>query len=146
MLPAAVVLLLVGCTSLSQPVPFEERKGLVVVRVRVNGAPPAPFVLDTGASVSLIDERFARRLGVAPGAARAELTGIGPGNFRRASVAALAEIALGEVVQRNGRAVVHDLRAFDKLIGEPVAGVLGHSFLKDHRLIVDYRVRQVRLE
>ncbi|HEX8686622.1 MAG TPA: retropepsin-like aspartic protease, partial [Pyrinomonadaceae bacterium] len=45
-------------------IPFELYANIPFVRARVNNSPPLWFMLDTGASGSLIDARRARRLGL----------------------------------------------------------------------------------
>jgi hypothetical protein len=55
----------------------QDRTVLVLVPVTISGHGPYDFVLDTGASVSLIDETLAARLGLAVTGANHPVSGIG---------------------------------------------------------------------
>ena len=44
--------------------PFEHYYGLIFLSVRVNGSEPMSFVFDTGASITIINDRSADRLGL----------------------------------------------------------------------------------
>lgn len=46
-------------------IPFEYRAHHVWVRASVNGGPPADFIYDTGASVTVIDSAYAAKIGLA---------------------------------------------------------------------------------
>jgi hypothetical protein len=59
--------LLVGVTVAAAPVheiPFDFRTRQPIIRVRVNGGRPVPFLFDTGASIHVVDEAIAREAGV----------------------------------------------------------------------------------
>ncbi|MBI1735660.1 MAG: TIGR02281 family clan AA aspartic protease [Candidatus Rokubacteria bacterium] len=103
-------------------VPLEASRGVWVAHVTVNGAHAARFLVDTGASVTLVSPRFARTLGLAalPGTTMMPLQTVA-GQTTGAS-AVLASVRLGTAEARDVPAVVHDP-------GLDLDGILGNSFL-----------------
>lgn len=62
--------LVVGCASLRPPPPLEvplhrQADGRIIVDVTVDGLGPFPFLLDTGASVTILDDALVAELGLA---------------------------------------------------------------------------------
>ncbi len=92
---AALTLLLAACSVTIEPaavssptangsvtIPVQVKQGdndatLVTVPVTIQGQGPFNFVIDTGASVSLIDQPIARQLGLAAAGAPQSIAGIG---------------------------------------------------------------------
>jgi predicted aspartyl protease len=130
----------------SAPIPFETVEGLIVVQARINRGLPAAFVLDTGATVTLLNDRFVRERRLQRERNRAQLASIGSGALRPASLVRLERIEVGPATATGQRAVVQDLRTFERLLRRPVAGVLGYSFLGHYRLVIDYGQRRLWLE
>ncbi len=70
-------------------VPFEYRERHVWIRASVNGRPPADFIFDTGASITVIDSAYAARIGLRT---EGEQQGQGAGATGRASFASLKSL------------------------------------------------------
>ena len=91
LLGAAIVLALAGCTvggggsSSTGPgtsIPLQILKGqnnatLAVAPVTINGHGPYPFIVDTGASISLISRSLAQQLGLPRTSGRLPVSGVG---------------------------------------------------------------------
>ena len=99
---------------------------LVLVPVSVNGSKPALFVLDTGASSSVIDEADAAQFGLKPGAKNVTLE-------------------LGEVKLPALDLVAIDLSGVEAGLGQHVAGILGSEIFKQQVVEIDYANKAVRL-
>ena len=116
----------------------------LVVPVQVNDAGPFPFVLDTGATVTCLDESLITQLELkdTPGtvAFGGSIRGLG-----RMRLVTLASVTLGEATVRNLQGCAVDLSPMQKA-GLDVRGLLGLNFLKQYRLTVDFPARVVRVE
>jgi len=65
-----------GQKSPSATIPFEiNEKGLIIINLQINGAVVSKFVLDTGSSVTVIDDDMADKLGLELKAEKAKITG-----------------------------------------------------------------------
>ena len=122
-------LLLVAAVAAAAPdeLPFEFTTRQPIVRVRVNGGEPVPFVVDTGASIHLIDSDLVRTLGgvqvQAPPGGR-QISGGGQGSIAVQTVDGLT-FAVGSVSWTNQRATVVPLgypktKHYAGLIGAPI--------------------------
>lgn len=111
-------------------IPLEASRGVWVALVTLNGGPTGRFLVDTGASVTLVSPRLARQLALSsqPDVAPTALhTVAGP---TTGASTTLASIRLGEAEARNVPAVIHDP-------GIDLDGILGNSFLGRFVLTLD---------
>lgn len=146
----ALALVVAAPLSAQQPlatVPVELHAGHVYLRVAANGATPAWFILDTGASTTL-DSAATATLGRPTG--RAERGGGGGEqavDVRFADVAlALADSGgapLAAVAVPRQRVAVVSLSAISRAEGRPVAGILGGSFFGRYAVVIDYARAEV---
>lgn len=118
-----------------QGIPFSlDASGAIVVPVHLDGQGPFRFMLDTGASASLVADTVAHRLG-APIVARAEvITATG----REMHEVAALRLTLGDVsAERLLPSVMpaHILTA----VSPRIDGILGQDFLMKHNYTLDYR-------
>lgn len=123
-------------------VPFRLRTNLIVVDVRVNGE-TAGFLLDTGASSSLIGRSLADRIGIECVERSAAM---GAGGSVEVAVARLDSLGLGDLVDSGIACAIMDLTPLTQQIGAEVEGVLGFDFFGRGTLHVDYPARTVRIE
>lgn len=118
----------------------------VVVRVSINGAEPEDFILDTGASLSLLDEDYARRIGIQP-EGQASIQGISAsGGMRFARVRSIAVRGRGASAAslRDFKVGVLDLaRGQQVLLWRKTMGILGADFLSHFTVELDYDGRLV---
>lgn len=120
---------------------FELHRNLIFVPVRVNGAKPLAFVLDTGCADCLIDHAPARELGLKlePGG---KGVGIGdtPYDFQSAKNVSLAFAGIDLAVPS---AAVVDLSSMRHVLGRPVDGALGYDVFAQYVVAVDYEKHRV---
>lgn len=127
-------------TDLSAPVRIPARileDRLVVVPVSVSGRGPYSFLLDTGSSVSIVDEGLARELDLpVAGTTLAETaTSARPGDLVE------AVLSLGRV-ERAGAVLRAPLRTLQRVDGA-IRGVVGQDLLRQANWWLDYRGRAV---
>jgi predicted aspartyl protease len=156
-LAAVAVLSLGGCVAAGEPAPdavapesgqvaFEfagPGGAALVVQVRVNDSGPFPFVLDTGATLTCVDETLARELNLPEAAG---VVGVG-GGVRGLGALRLVEIervSLGAATVRGLRGCTLDLAQMQKA-GLTVRGLLGLNFLKPYRLTIDFPSKRLEL-
>lgn len=112
-----------------------DAQGGIAVTVRVNGAGPFTFLLDTGASRSLISDDLADELG-APVVAKSEVVTISGSEMR--VVVRLSSIALASARVDALLAPVLPSAQLAR-VGRGVRGVLGQDFLSAFNYTLDYR-------
>lgn len=125
------------------PVNFRLVKGcFVVIPVRVNGAGPFDFLLDTGTNTTLITPELARRLGLS---AAGQVSLITPSGATATPRAVLDSLALGtKSVER--LEVLYDGLPGVRSADAKILGVLGQNFLSCFNYLLDYRKRQIAFE
>jgi predicted aspartyl protease len=111
-----------------------------IVRARVDGGRAVPFLVDTGASINIIDEHIAREAGVATGRSR-ELRGGGEGRVT-AMLGGPLRLEIDDIAWAGQRASIVNL-------GYPqskhFAGILGAPILKRYTVQFDFNQRKLRL-
>jgi hypothetical protein len=119
-------------------IPFRYNARHVWVRARVNGAEPADFLLDTGASVTILDSTYAAKLGLAM---QGELQSQGAGATGSARFAQLQTLTLlgadGDELQMSGQKIgVMSVNPFlAPFFWRDCAGVIGADLMT--RLVTD---------
>jgi hypothetical protein len=119
---------------------FRLRDGyLIVVQTKVNGFGPFSFLLDTGATRTVIDPELARLL-QAPVVGNASLTGIL--HVRLDELVRLEDVRLGGV-SSSGLGAIVDKLARQKTLAPGIRGVLGEDFLSRFDILIDYKQRSL---
>lgn len=152
LLTVAVCFLILLCSSIcpaqvkTRPIaeaPFEFHKNLVFVKVQINGKGPFNMMLDTGTDPSAIDLAAAEEIGL-----KLKSTGknaVGSGTDKNAIFdVAPVKVKVGKLKAENVEIAGVDLSAISKALGKPLHGVLGHSFLNNRIVQIDYPKRLVR--
>jgi hypothetical protein len=112
------------------------RETFAVVPVTVNGTGPHPFLLDTGATTSMIDPALVARLGMATTGSAVQQTAT-----RAARVDLIrVSLALGGVSRRDVEVIATPLDAV-RALDEAIVGVLGQDLLRSANWWLDYRRR-----
>ena len=111
-------------------VPFNLYDHLILVEVTINGSKPVSMILDYCASYTSITPELAERL---------EL------NSTNGSLSVLKEVKIGDgATGRNIQAVVTDLGSITyKQRGLDIEGIIGTSFLFQHKITVDYTRQRI---
>lgn len=119
------------------PLTIDENGG-VIVDVRVNGAGPFKFMVDTGSARSAVDEALARELGT-PVVAKSEVVTSAGSELRL--VARLASVAIGARSEMHVNGILAPILPAARLavLGRGVRGVLGQDFLSAFNYTLDYR-------
>ena len=121
--------------------PFRYGTRHVWVRASINGAPPADFLLDTGAGLTAIDQSYAAQIGLTP-EGHADVDGMGA-----SGEAQFARVRSIRVLGPNGDGVevgdfkvgVLDLSAdLEPVMWRKVAGLIGHDFISRFVTEINY--------
>lgn len=109
---------------------------LLLVPVHVNERGPYKFIVDTGASVSLITPSLAQSLSIT---GTSIASGMGAGGQLSVSLSSVDKLAVGEVFMEKMQIAISDeLYRIGEAINARVDGNLGFNFLKNFRLTIDY--------
>ena len=122
--------------------PFEYLGNEIVVNAKVNDMPEARFIVDTGASQTVLDSRVAQSIGplaastfnVTAGAKAVSL------NYTK-----IAKLKLGDVIVENASALIKDLSSFATAIGQRPAGLIGSNVLRRFYVSIDYQNKKLVL-
>jgi predicted aspartyl protease len=119
--------------------------GHIVIPLRIGDRDPMPFILDTGASTSVISRGTQEELGLR------DEDGVpvrGQGAHGRLSDVRLFSLPDAQVGERHYRdldVAVVDLSALERELQSKVGGILGRNFLQRHDVVVDFPARRLRL-
>jgi predicted aspartyl protease len=116
----------------------------LLVSVEINGEGPFDFVLDTGATLTCVDQTIAERLQLP---ARRGAVGVGAGieGAGRIGLVTLDSLRLGGAAASALDACVLDL-AHTEVIGVGIDGLLGLNFLRQFRVTLDFGRNVLLLE
>jgi predicted aspartyl protease len=117
---------------------------VLLVAVHINGAGPYNLVLDTGATLTCIDERLASQLDL-PRKTGAVGLGAGVGGSGRVALVQVDSIRVGSSSVTNLTACVLDLRHLRDLGAGGVNGLLGLNFLSSFHVALDFEQRLMTL-
>jgi hypothetical protein len=113
---------------------------MIIVPVSINGSGPYDFLLDTGSTKTMVDQKLADQLGL-PRAG--EKTVIGMLASARMSVVHANSLSVAGATVAGGDIFSSDHPA---TVTSKVRGVLGEDFLGNFDLLIDYRHQCIRLE
>jgi hypothetical protein len=123
-------------TSSSGWLTFERFAGTrLFLPVVINGH-PAVAMLDSGASATVLDRRFAASLGLK---SQGDLTGQGAGGSTAYGVVHGVDLTLGDLTLRGSTAVAIDLSAVERQIGHPLTVILGGELFRDAVVDIDFQ-------
>lgn len=116
----------------------------VIVPVKINGEGPFNFVLDTGATLTCIDQKLVEQLKLPEqsGVFGAGATVRGEGNVKLVSISSL-QVGTATATDLNGCSI--DLGSI-QAIGVDVKGLLGLNFLKSYRVMIDFERKVLQLQ
>ena len=112
---------------------------MIIVPVSINGSGPYNFLLDTGCSRTMVDQKLAEELHLSK---VGEKTVVGVLASAKMSVVHVSSISVAGAVISGG-----DVYSSDHLTTTgKVHGVLGEDFLKNFDVLIDYSHEVIRLE
>lgn len=122
---------------ISRPVtvPFDYSQKEIVISGRINGSEELIFLLDTGASDTIIDRRVAAehyltKLGMYDIAAMAGMVTARSSSIKR--------LELGNLLMNDVPARILDLSAQSRQMGKPIAGIIGTNVISKFLVTLDY--------
>ena len=123
---------------------FSRREPLPIVEAQVNGAPAAPFLLDTGGGELILDAECARRAEARRFGAEGGV--YGGGLHSRYEHGAVDSFSLGDLTVHRLPVQIMDLGAVGAAVGEPaLAGIVGTVLFYRLRATFDYPSGQLVL-
>lgn len=128
------------------PLRLAGRGGAVLmVATHINGTGPYNLVLDTGATLTCLDEQLVRQLSL-PRKRGAIGLGAGVGGSGRVALVQVDSVRLGSATVKNLTACVLDLAHLRELGAGGVSGLLGLNFLTAFHVSLDFERRVLNLK
>ena len=124
-------------------VPFDLISGLIVVQCSVNGTPQR-FIVDTGASHTIVTTKTAAALGLVSEDTRRTARGAGGGVG--AAPVSVRSFKWGDREWFDVTLIRVEMDHVCGLVGHDIAGVIGADLLSKNRLTVDYPGQRLTLE
>ena len=121
----------------------------LLINISINGK-PARMLIDTGASKTVFDKtRIGNFLKEEKFETHDKLsTGLGTSNMK-SHLVVIKKINIGKLEIKNYKSVVIDLShvnvAYSEMKQKPIDGVLGSDILKQHKAVIDYGKKIMRL-
>ena len=112
---------------------------LVFVEASIGNIRKLNFLVDTGAYPSVIDQKIARRLGLAEQPARVNLSK----NSVETRLVVLPSLLLGPIRADSLRVLSEDLSFIQKTVGHKVDGIVGLDVLRKSSFTIDYRTKEI---
>lgn len=123
-------------------VPLISIDGIPFIAVRTDSAPPHLWLLDCGFGTSVVNSRFADTLRL-PAYTHGQAAV--PGGHTDVGRVRGFPLHIGEATFKPDNLAVIDLHNVEPLLGLPFAGILGHDFLMQYVVRLDYDRQQVEL-
>lgn len=117
-------------------IPFDFVGDYIIARVRLNNKTEEKFIVDTGASQTVLDKSVAQKLGGGGGGSYSITTG---GKALDVNYMTLSSLAVGDVSMDNVTAMVYDIAAMSLAPGSRIGGLLGANVLRRFLVTIDYR-------
>src|SRR5687767_7005547 len=122
--------------------------GFLSGEVRLEGLDkPQNFIIDTGASVSVVSEKLAELEELANFMTPTRLRVFGAaGITENVKTMLLPRVMLGSIIREQINVAILDLESINETTGFTQAGILGSNFLRHFRVSFDFRRGVIRLE
>ncbi len=132
--------------AVATTVPFEFVRNEIILDTAIGDSSPNRFMFDCGVDPSVIDLALAHRLGIPVDESQAEqAAGAGDGQGLIVMPSSIPDLVIGETGFEPVEALAADLSPFSEVLGFPLAGILGYSFLDGRVVRIDYPARQVTI-
>jgi predicted aspartyl protease len=118
------------------------KQALILVPVFVDGRGPYSFVMDTGATTTVVSNELADALALPRGEKQ---DGRGAAGKMTLVESRLPSLTVGHQILDSLPVSVTDLSFLGRAMGEQVDGALGHSFLKHFVMTLDYATNALTL-
>lgn len=128
-------------------VPFDLRGNRPFVKVMVNGKGPFNFVVDSGASLSVLSEKTAEELGIKPIARGGNARGVGGNGSFEIVYGLLDSLSIGEAKVNLVPVYLRTVHSSPETpAAERADGYLGLSVLSNYAMTIDYKARTITLD
>ena len=125
-------------------------KPLIIVETMVNGKGPFSFVVDTGASHSVLSSQTAERLGLLEEAGCCGgvqgRSAQGAGGAVTARATTVESLRVGDVEERDIQVAIVDLTNVSRTVEQTLDGIIGRNFMQSYRVIIDYPRHEILCE
>lgn len=134
-----------GAVRLSRvmPVPIEYTQGELLVKVRINGGEPLEFLLDTGASETMVDRRTAAEHFLDK-QGQVEISGASGEVTTNATV--VRKLEMGNLALEDVHALMLDLSQQSRQMGRRIAGIIGSNVLSQFTVTFDFQKQLVTFQ
>jgi tetratricopeptide (TPR) repeat protein len=122
--------------------------GFITGELRLEGVErPQNFIIDTGASITVVSERLAASEEMSSYLQQTRLRVFGAAGIADdVKIVLLPRVTLGPLIRENIRAAVLDLEPLNETAGYTQDGILGANFLNHFRVDFDFQRGVIRLE
>lgn len=124
--------------------PFESIHGEIVIQLSLNGAPPANFLLDSGAGMTQLDRRAIETAHLKTFSVNSQaLTPAGKFSFTLAAQDVHLRRNKDELL--HGSVFATDLSQLEESCGVPLAGVIGFDYIQQYPILLDYSAKTITI-
>jgi hypothetical protein len=123
-------------------IPFQYTSSEILVMASINGLPNKLFIVDTGATQSIVDTQFFKEI-AKPTTDEIEIT-TGSGAMKM-SFAQLKTFQLGEIELKDVSVAIADLSKFAQFLAVRPHGLIGANILKRFLITIDYDKQELIL-
>ncbi|MDH5483006.1 MAG: retroviral-like aspartic protease family protein [Candidatus Bathyarchaeota archaeon] len=122
------------------------KANFIVVETELNGKGPFNFLVDTGATKTVMTEQIGQTFGLHGNICgeKKALSGFFAGTTMVLSK--VKSIQVGKAKSSDVEVGVQDLQLLCDAVGAPLDGVLGYTFMKDYRVTINYPKREMSFE
>ena len=120
---------------------INQRAPLIVVNGFVNDKGPIDFIVDTGASLTMLSREMAKRAGIRLDGKKAKAAG--PDGAQTVTLVTVGLLTIGDIQVRNLKMAVMDFGLLNHYAQTKAEGILGFNFLKRFHTQINYASRQI---
>ncbi len=116
---------------------------IITIKGTINGKGPFNFIFDTGASMTVIEEQTAKKLGLHRNALATRNAQSASGPIVT-TILNVESIKVDDVEAKDIKVGVIDLSNVSKCgcIGD-LGGIIGYNFVKDYKVLIDYPKQEI---
>ena len=123
---------------------MSKARPLLIVKARVAGSGPYNFVIDTGASLTILAPHLARKTHVRLSEAKGKA--ISATGHVPAQLARLDSLKIGTIELTDVDVAIMSLEAISRGVGLSLGGIIGYNVLKRFAVTIDYPHKRLYLE
>lgn len=121
-------------------IPFEYLGNEIVITARINDGPDSKFIVDAGATQTVLDKSIAQSIGPTTSDSFSVTAG---GKAVQLGFTKPFSLKLGDLYLENLTALVTDLSKFSSAIGQKPAGMIGANVLRRFLVTIDYQDKKI---